>query len=151
MSNDLFDDKNFGEETEAKSQTVDWGVVGDFLTGTFIKARHGVETQFGTNSIYEFLAERGQFHKLTKKKPAEDVTVINKGEVWSIWGRNEIFNGTMNNLRPGQVVKISYAEDKDTSMGSAKIIKVFAPKNNDGSPVMNQEWLDSQSVTGADF
>lgn len=148
---DLFDDKNFGDETEAKSQTVDWGTVGDYIAGTFIRARHSVETQFGPNSIYEFLAERGQFHKLTKKKPAADPTILNKGEMWNVWGRNEIFNGTMNNLKPGQVVKITYAEDKPTQMGEAKIVKIFTPKNNDGSPIMNDAWVESQGVTAGQY
>lgn len=157
MSNekDLFDDSNFGEDSEASSNTVNWGKVGDFLAGTFVKARHNVETQFGVNSIYEFIVERGQFHKLQGKgrsaRPVDEPTVLNKGENWSVWGRNEVFNGVLNSLRPGQVVKIMYSEDKDTQMGTAKIVKVYTPKNNDGSPLMNAAWLEAQSPTAADF
>jgi len=151
MSEELFDDSRFGEETEVSANTMDWGRPGDFIQGTFVKARHGIETQFGTNSIYEILADKGSFYKLTKKKPADESTVINNGEVWSIWGRTDIFNSMMNNLKPGQVVKIAYVEDKETQMGEAKIVKIFAPKNNDGTPLMNQAWLETQSVSGADF
>lgn len=151
MLEELFDDSKFGEETEMSSNTIDWGLPGDFLTGTFVKARHGVETQFGQNSIYEFVAEKGSFHKLTKKKPAEFPTVINKGDVVSMWGRNDIINGQLNSLRPGQVVKVSFVEERDTSMGTSKIIKIFAPKDNEGKVLMNQEWLDQQGVTGGDF
>lgn len=152
---DLFDDSNFGAETEASGNTVDWGKVGDFLAGTFVRARHGVETKYGENSIYEFFVERGQFHKLIGSgrtaTPSDSPTVLNKGESWSVWGRNDMFNGSMNALRPGQVVKIQFTEEKDTQNGPAKIVKLFTPKNNDGSPVMNNAWLDAQQVTGGDM
>jgi hypothetical protein len=142
---DIFDDSNFGAEAEMSSLTVDWGMVGDFVAGTFLKARHNVETQFGMNSIYEILAERGSFHKLTKKVAAATPTIINKGEVWAVWGRNEIFNGQMNSLRPGQVIKISFDGTTDTKMGESKTVKIFAPKNNEGKAIMNEAWLADQS------
>ena len=148
---DMFDDSQFGADSEMKPLTVDWGLPGDYIAGTFLRARHGVETQFGVNSIYEILAERGQYHKLTKKKPADSPTLIEKGNTYSIWGRNDLFNGQMNSLKPGQVVKITFAETAETKMGESKIIKINAPKNNDGTVVMNQLWLDQQGVTGADF
>lgn len=138
----IFDDKNFGADSEMSSMSVDWKTPGDFILGTFIKARHEVETQFGLNSIYEFLAENGK----------SGDTVINKGETWTVWGRNDMFNGQMNSLRPGQVVKISFVESKPSKKGNpAKIIKIFAPKDNTGKPVMNQEYLDTQGVTGVDM
>ena len=148
--NDAFDDKNFGAESEMSAQGVDWGKVGDYIVGTFTKARHNVDTQFGENSIYEFLAERGKFHKLTKKVPSETPTTISKGETWNVWGRNDIFNGMLNGLRPGQIVKIEYVGDKDTKMGVLKEVKIFAPKDNEGKRLMNQAWLDDQGISGAD-
>ena len=144
----IFDEGNFGDEAELKAQTVEWGVVGDTITGTFIKARHAVETQYGPNSIYEILAEKGQFHKLEKKVPVKEATVINKGETWSVWGRNEIFNGILNSLRPGQVVKLTFSEEMDTKMGQAKIVKIHAPRDNEGKPMMNEEYLESLGLAG---
>ena len=147
MSKDIFDDSNFGAETEVSGNTVDWGKVGDVMVGTFVKARHNVETVHGENSIYEFFTEKGTFHK----KDGSQVTIV-KGESWSVWGRNDMFNGQMNSLKPGQVVKLTYTEERPSKQGNpAKIIKIFAPKNNDGSVVMNQVWLDAQSVTGGDM
>jgi hypothetical protein len=148
----IFDDSNFNEESEMSSNTVEWGRVGDFMAGTFVKSRHGVETQYGENSIYEFFAERGSFHRITDKVPAEIPTTINKGESWSIWGRNDFFNAQANSLKPGQVVKITFVEEKKSSMGNpAKIIKIYAPKDNTGFPIMNKEWLESQDVTAGDL
>ena len=145
---DIFDEGNFGDETELKAQTVEWGVVGDFILGTFIKARHAVETQYGPNSIYEILAEKGQFHKLIKKVPVDQATTINKGETWSVWGRSEVFNGILNGLRPGQVVKLTFSEEMDTKKGQAKIVNIHAPRNNEGKPVVNEAYLETLGLAG---
>lgn len=151
MTKDIFDEKNFGADSEVTSQTMQWGKIGDFILGTFVKARHNVETQFGENSIYEFLAEKGKYHLLVNKVPVDQESAINKGETWAVWGRNDIFNGILNSLVPGQIVKIAYVEDKSTKMGQSKIIKIYAPKTNTGGRLMNDEWLDTQGITGADM
>lgn len=148
---DIFDENNFGENTEVRAMQMDWGKVGDFILGTFVKARHNVETQFGKNSIYEILAEKGQYHQLTKKKPADAPTLIEKGQVYTVWGRGDLFDGIMNGIMPGQILKLMFTEERGTKMGDAKIVKVFAPKNNEGKPMMNQEWLDKQGVSGIDM
>ena len=150
-----FDDKNFGADAEMSSMTIDWGKPADFILGTFVKARHNIATQFGPNSIYSIFAEKGSFHKLEGKgrlaKPVEDATEIEKGQSWEVWGRGDIFCGQMNSLRPGQIIKIVYVEDKDGKNGPWKDVKIYAPKNNEGKAMMNQEWLDTQGITGADF
>ena len=147
----VFDEKNYGKGSEMSSLTVDWGKVGDYILGTFVRARHSIDTQFGENSIYEIFAERGQFNRLDNKILTGEVVKINKDETWAVWGRSDIFNGQMNSLRPGQVVKLVYAEDRKGSMGTAKIVKIYAPKDNEGKVMMNQEWLDNQGVTGVDM
>lgn len=155
MSKDIFDDKNFDASSEASSFVIDWGKPGDFIAGTFIKSRHGIETKHGINSIYEILAEKGSYHELEGEgrnaKPVEAVTQINKGDIWGVWGRGEIFNSQMNRLIPGQVVKLLYAEDGQSQKGEFKLIKVYTPKTNEGKALMNQEWLESQEVTAGDM
>jgi hypothetical protein len=148
---DIFADDNFGPESEVSSNTIDWGKIGDFVVGTFVKARHDIETQYGPNSIYEFYTEKGSFHRLVSGKPEGNPTEVKKGESWSVWGRNDLFNGQMNSLRPGQVVKLTFVEETKGQGNPAKIIKIYAPKNNEGKPIMNQEWLDNQDVTGGDM
>lgn len=144
---DIFDDSNFGADTEISGNTIDWHKVGDYVVGTFVKARHNVETVHGENSIYELFCEKGTFHK----KDGTEV-IVNKGDTYSVWGRNDLFDGQMNSLKPGQVIKLTFAEERPSKQGNpAKIIKIFAPKNNDGSVVMNATWLEAQSVTGGDF
>lgn len=152
---ETFDDKNFGESSEMSSLTLDWGKPGDYILGTFVRVRHNIETQFGPNSIYEILAERGEFHELEGKgrnaKPKDAPTVISKGDTWSVWGRGDIFIGQMNSLRPGQIVKLLFAEEKDGKNGPWKLVKVYAPKTNEGKPMMNQEWLDGQGAVAGDL
>ena len=143
----FFNDSNFNESSEMSSMTVDWGKVEDFIVGTFVRTRRGIKTQFGTNSIYEIEAEKGSFHKLTKKVPAKTPTDINKGDLYGVWGRGDIFDGQMNSLKPGQIVKLMYVEDKPSTMGNdAKIIKIYAPRGNDGKALMNEVWLESQPL-----
>jgi hypothetical protein len=149
MSN--FDEGNFNDKSEAKSSVLEWGKIGDFLVGTFVKARHDIETKYGPNSMYELVAERGQYHRLFDKVPDATATVINKGEVFNVWGRNDIFNGIMNGLRPGQIVKLTFTEEKKTANGVGKIIKVYTPKDNEGKFLMDDAWLNNQGVTGADM
>lgn|SRR3990167_3138741 len=151
MNENIFDDNNFNESSEMSSLTIDFGKVTDYILGTFVRARHNVETQFGPNSIYEIMAERGQFHKLTKKVAADSSTTIGKGETWAVWGRGDIFCGQMNSLHPGQVVKLTFTEEKETKMGLAKIVKIYAPKNNEGKPMMNEQWLEDQSLMGGNI
>jgi len=147
-----FEDDKFDERSEMSSLTIDWGQVGDYIVGTFVRARHNIKTQFGENSIYEISADRGQFHKVTKKVVAKDPTIINRGEIWSIWGRNDLFDGQMNALRPGQVIKVMFTEEKPSSMGNdAKIIKIYAPKTSEGKPMMNEVWLAEQGMVGGDM
>lgn|SRR3990167_1823749 len=152
---DIFSDANFGEASEVKSMTLDWGLVGDYILGTFVKARHNVETQFGVNSIYEIYAEKGSFHKLIGKgknaKPVEEATAINKGDTWSIWGRGDIMTGMMNSLRPGQVVKLTFTAENEGKNGMWKEIKINMPKNNEGKPLMNDEWIGNQGLAGIDM
>ena len=58
---------------------------------------------------------KGSFHKIVNKVAASEPTVVNKGDTFSVWGRNDMFNGQMNSLKPGQVVKLTYTEERQVS------------------------------------
>jgi len=135
-----FDDKN-----KMKAFIVDWGKAGDYLEGTFVSAKHNIETQYGLNTLYEFRVREGECHLLTKKVAAEEVTVMIAGDIWGIWGRNDIFNGLMNRLRPGQKVQIEFIEERESRLGNdQKMIEIY----NDGT--YDQEYLDSLEVDAKD-
>lgn len=148
MSEEIFGEDNFGESSEMTAQTIDWGKVGDSVVGTFIKSNRGVKTKFGDNTVYDILVERGEFHKINKDKSVQSTpTILKKGDIWSTWGRNDIFDGQMNSLKPGQIIKIVFESSKPSTLGNdAKIVKIFAPKDNEGNPKMNAAYV--QSVSG---
>ena len=131
MSKDIFD-----EENEVQPQSINWGKVGDHISGTKVGQRGGVITKFGENSIYEVKAESGVFHT----KEGEEVK-IKAGEVWGVWGRNNIFDAQMNRMQIGQKFGLKFVESKPSSMGNdAKIIKVYTTGE------MDTEWLESQPL-----
>lgn len=135
MIKDIFDESN-----EVQPQSINWGKVGDNIFGTKVGQRGGVATKFGEkNTVYEVKAEGGVFH--TKK--GEEVT-LKAGDVWSVWGRNDIFDAQMNRMQIGQKFGLKFVESKPSSMGNdAKIIKVYT----DGS--MDEAYLESLAGTGA--
>lgn len=112
---------NFTSEDEIQPQTIEWGRVGDRIAGIFIEARSGIKTKFGVNTIYEIEAAQGAFHG---EKTGEEV-VLNVGEVWSVWGRGQIFDKQMKNMKSGERLELVFVESKPSSKGNdAKIIKV---------------------------
>ena len=131
---DVFDPKN-----EVQPQTIDWGMVGDFVSGTKVGQRNGVKTRFGENSIYTIKAEGGSFHRVNADKTIGEKVDIKAGEVWEVWGRGDIFDGQMNRMQIGQKFGLKFTESKPSTMGNdAKIIKVFTTGE------MDTEWLESQ-------
>ena len=126
----------FDEQNEVQPQTIDWGKVGDRVFGTKVGQRSGVKTKFGVNSIYDIKVEGGLFHTKDGKE-----VVLKPGEVWSLWGRNDIFDAQMNRMQIGQKFGLKFTESKPSSMGNdAKIIKVFTTGE------LDQEWLYSAAA-----
>ena len=136
MSKDIFDDKN-----EVQPQSINWGKIGDHIFGVKVGQRGDVTTKFGKNSIYELKAEGGVFHT----KEGEEVT-LKAGEVWGVWGRNDIFDAQMNRMQIGQKFGLKFVESKPSLMGNdAKIIKVYTQGEIDN------EYLESLAGTGNDL
>lgn len=131
MAKDIFDDKN-----EVQPQSINWGKIGDYISGTKVGQRSGVSTKFGENTIYEVKAESGVFHT----KEGEKVE-LKAGDVWGVWGRNDIFDAQMNRMQIGQKLGLKFTESKPSSMGNdAKIVKVYTTGE------MDTEWLESQPL-----
>jgi len=128
-------DNIFDEKNEVQPQSINWGKVGDFISGIKIGQRGGVKTKFGANSIYSIQATDGLFHT----KDGQEVK-INAGEVWDVWGRGDIFDGQMNRMQLGQKFGLKFVESRESSMGNdAKIIKVYTTGEID------QDYLDSMN------
>ena len=100
-------------------------------------------------NVYELKAESGSFHEVDdKKKVIETPITINAGEIWSIGGKAGI-DAQMRNIKIGQKIGFKFIDEKASKtkgFAPAKNIKVFAPKGEDGQPLMDEEVLMEQDV-----
>ena len=143
---------------EIKPKTFSFGVVGDFLVGTLLDVTKSTSPdKYGKYSnIYQVKAKEGSFYGSTKNEKTgkfklnDEPTVIANGEEYNMWVNHDkgVLIGALKDIKLGQKFKVQFVEEKPTDKGNpAKIIKVFAAKNKDGSPAMDKEYLDSKTET----
>ena len=131
----IFDDKN-----EVQPQSINWGKVGDNIAGTKIAVRHKVPTKYGPNSLYSVKAEGGSF---TDKNGA--TVTIKPGEVWDVWGRNDIFNAQMDRMQIGQKFGLKFTESRPSDSGNdLKMVKLYTIGE------MDTEWLEAGGVVAGE-
>jgi len=100
--------------------------------------------------IYEIKAdEESVFHALDDKKVLiPEPRPIRVGDIFSIGG-TAVIDRQMQNIKVGQIIGLKYIEEKaakQKGFNPAKIVKVYAPKNDDGSPLMDEAFLEQQTV-----
>lgn len=142
------------EGNEVQSNWVKFNVpMEDKIFGTLIAKRIMKSTIPGKEdedvNVYDLKADMGSFHELddTKKIIPEAVTV-NAGEIWSIGGKTGI-DAQMRNIKIGQKIGFKFIDEKPSKtkgFAPAKNIRVYAPKNEDGTPQMDEEFLAQQEV-----
>jgi hypothetical protein len=79
--------------------------------------------------------------KTGKYKLDDTQTIINPGEEYSLFVNldKDVLIGMLNGIKMGQVFKATFVESKPTTKGNdAKIIKVFAGKDAQGNPLMDE-------------
>ena len=138
-------------ENEAQNNFVSWGQEGDFVLGTLIGVREVKSTlpdKAGEmQKIYDLKVKECSYHVLDEKKRiVEEAVVPSEGDLVSVGGRKTI-DSRMARVKVGQVFGLKFVEEqpaKTKGYNPTKIIKVFTPKDKDGSVLMDQEWLDSQ-------
>lgn len=97
-------------------------------------------------SVYDIIADEvTTFHKLDdEKKVVPEAIVINVGDVYSIGG-TAVIDRQMQNIKLGQIIGLKFIELKKATVkghSPAKIIKVYAPKNAEGTgPLMDEAWV----------
>jgi|TARA_R100000789_G_scaffold5743_2_gene9823 hypothetical protein len=138
------------EENEIPSNWVKFYVpMEDKIFGTLIAKRivksnyEGKEDE--DSHVYEMKADVGSFHNVDAKKVVipEPVT-INAGEIWNIGGKDSI-DKQMRNVKVGQKIGFKFIDEKESrtkGWNPAKNIRVYAPKNDDGTPQMDTAWLE---------
>ena len=147
---------DFSEANEVPSNWVKWNVEAqDSILGTLTRKYEAKDTLKGIIvENYEIKADYGEFHELdAKKKLIEEPIVVKEGEMWSIGGK-ESLQKQMTNVKVGQKVGFKFValmEAKTPGYNPAKIIKVYTPKNDDGSVKMDTEWLEENGSVKEDF
>jgi len=140
---------------EVKSKNFKFGAPGDYLIGTFLEVTKTTSPDsYGKLShIYRVKAKEGKFYGSTKNEKTKkwvmdtEQTVVGEGEDYTFFISDDkgVVIGKMKDIVHGQKFKILFEETKPTTKGNdAKIIKVFAGKNADGTPLMDQVYLDSK-------
>lgn len=134
------------EWKEAKSDTVSWGKVGDFIEGTLVRVdKKDVKDDVKgivTKNVYEIKADGGSFHTTDdKKNPIEPPVICEAGDYFTVWGGKTALDNGMTKTKIGQKVRILFAEESEpTKKGYSgfKLMKVFTGP-------MDESWLAEQS------
>lgn len=98
--------------------------------------------------VYDLKVDYGSFHVQDDNKVVvPEPIVINEGEIYSIGGKDSI-DRQMTNVKIGQKVGFKFVEQvpsKTKGFAPAKIIRVFTPKNDDGSYKMDEAFLEERN------
>lgn len=147
----------FDEANEVVSNWVKFNVPQeDKVFGTLIAKRQVKSTLPGKEGqmvwVYEIKADYGSFHALDDNKQVIPEPIkVSENEYWSIGGKDSI-DRQMQNIALGTKVGFKFIEtqpSKTKGFAPSKIIKVFVPKEDNGTPQMDNEWLEAQkSVDG---
>jgi len=144
---------DFDVSNEVPSNWVKFNIEGeDKIMGTLIAIREMKSTLPGKEGelvkIYEVKADYGSFHELDeKKKVIDEPIVVEENSIWSIGGK-PIIDRQMTNVRVGQKVGFKFTEEqpsKTKGFAPAKVIKVFTPKNDDGTAKMDTVWIEQNT------
>ena len=148
----------FDESNEVQSNWVKFNVpLEDKIFGTLIAKRQVKSNLPGKEGelvwVYELKAEYGSFHELDdKKKVIETPVMVGNGDFYSIGGKPMI-DRQMQNIRIGQKIGLKFIEEipsKTKGFAPQKVVKVYAPKNDDGTPMMDEEFLAENRVASFD-
>lgn len=152
--------KNWDDESnEVKSMWAKFNVAGeDKIFGTLIAKRQIKSNLPGKTGelvwVYDLKADSGSVHALDKKKKLiPEPIVANEGEIWAVGGKPGI-DAQMRNVNVGQKVGFKFlgeVEAKTAGYNPAKQIKVYTPKNDDGSYQMDEEWISANSPAESGF
>lgn len=146
MSKDIYD-----EENVVPNNWVKFTLIGDNINGTLISVREVKSTLPGKEGelqkIYEIKADGGSFHDVDgNKKPIKPPIEIKEGDYWNVGG-GFVVDNQLRNVRLGQKVGIKFTDEKPNKtkgFNPTKIKKVYVPKDSNGLPLVDQEWLDEK-------
>jgi hypothetical protein len=145
------------EKNEVSSSWVKFNVpMEDKIFGTLISKRQVKSSIPGKEGemvwVYELKADSGSFHEVDEsKKVVPKPIVVNDGDIWSVGGKPSI-DAQMRNIKRGQKIGFKFIDEKPSKtkgFAPAKNIRVYAPKGDDGQPLMDEEWLAKEGTGDA--
>jgi hypothetical protein len=143
-------------DREVTSQIIKFNCVGDFLKGTLtnVQKMEKVDKWGKINTVYTVKSKEGLFHDSRKNEATgkSDVdakpTAIGEGEEWTIFAYG-VTAGLMSKIKIGQKFMIKFVELKPSTKGQdAKIKKVFPAMDENGLPIIDTAWIESQKADG---
>jgi hypothetical protein len=139
----------------AKTNTVKFNQVGDFILGTLISVTAmSKPDKYGKYSnVYTILTREGKFLGTTKnpKTGKQDLdkeeTLIKADEEWTVFAeRKSVFDTRLKSIKIGQFLKVELTEIKPSTKGNdAKIKTVFPGLDKKGNVVMNDKWIKEKA------
>lgn len=150
---DVFDDSNEVQSNWWKANVP----MEDKISGTLIAKRQIKSALPGKEGemewVYDLKADTGTYHTLDdSKKVIETPVTIAAGDYYSVGGKPGI-NRQMTNIKVGQKIGFKFIDvspSKTKGFAPSKNIKVYAPKNDDGSYMMDEQWLIENSSAAFD-
>ena len=147
------------EGNEVRSNWMKFNVeLEDKIKGTLIAKRQIKSNLPGKEGelvwVYDLKVDEGSSHALDKKKKViPEAIVAGEGEIWSV-GSKPAIDTQMRNVKIGQKVGFKFIdslESKTAGFNPAKNIKVYTPKNDDGSYQMDEEWLAANDPASSGY
>jgi len=150
---DVFDDSNVVSSAWVKFNVP----LEDKIFGTLVAKRQMKSNLPGKEGemvwVYDLKAEQGSYHELDdSKKIIETPVTVNSGDYYSVGGKPGI-DRQMTNIKVGQKIGFKFIDvspSKTKGFAPSKNIRVYAPKNDDGSYMMDEEWLTENSSASFD-
>lgn len=142
-------------ENEVQSNWMKFNIpLEDKIHGTLIAKRQVASQMQGKEGQKQWqydikTDEATVYHKLDEAMKLVDEPIhISPGEVYSVGG-TVVIDRQMQNIKIGQIVGLKFIEEVPAKIKGhhpAKIVKVYAPKGEDGSPLMDDEFLQQRAV-----
>lgn len=142
-------------ENEVQSNWMKFNVpLEDKIHGTLVAKRVQKSSMAGREgekqNVYDIKADEATtYHKLDEmKKLIDEPITINPGDIYSVGGTS-VIDRQMQNIKVGQVIGMKFIEEtpaKTKGYNPAKVIKVYVPKDENGQPLMDEEFLAQNAV-----
>lgn len=129
----------------------------DLMYGTFVSKRQIKSTMKDKEGqlvwVYEFKCDYGTFHKLDEMKQIIPEPVkIEAGEYYLV--SKDSIDSQMRNIAVGTKVGMKLIEivpAKTKGYNPAKIVRVYVPKDDNGAPKMDKEFVEAQAAETGGF